>query len=157
MSNITKLRRGRMSNITKLRPLDRQMSRRVLVVEDNLDGVHSMAVLIKIMGHECQFAINGFAALKIAAEFRPEIILLDIGLPYFNGHDLAKQLRYEPGLEQCRIIAITALPEYDRQRAIDAGCDEFYRKPLDPRLLEELLAKRFGAEAFPPKTPPKAA
>jgi two-component system OmpR family response regulator len=57
------------SNVTNIRSF---VSRRVLVVEDNLDAVHSMAVLIKMMGHECQFAINGFAALKIAREFRPE-------------------------------------------------------------------------------------
>jgi CheY-like chemotaxis protein len=135
-----------MSNVTNIRNF---ASRRVLVVEDNLDAVHSMAVLIKMMGHECQFAINGFAALKIAREFLPEIILLDIGLPDFKGYEIAKQLKYEPGLERTRIIAITALPEYTRERAKEAGCDEFYRKPLDPKLLEELLAKRFGAEAFP--------
>jgi CheY-like chemotaxis protein len=137
-----------MSNVTNIRGVNRQASRRVLVVEDNLDAVHSIAVLVKIMGHECQFAINGFAALKIAREFLPEIILLDIGLPDFKGYDIAKQLRYEPGLEQVRIIAITGVPEYDRQRAIDAGCDEFYRKPLEPARLKELLSKRFGAEAF---------
>src|SRR5687767_9838907 len=90
--------------------------RRVLVVEDNLDAVHSMAMLIKMMGHECQFAINGFAALDIARTFRPEIILLDIALPDFEGYDIARQLRWEPGLEGCRIIAITALEEADRAR-----------------------------------------
>jgi CheY-like chemotaxis protein len=115
--------------------------RQVLVVEDNLDAVHSMTTLIKMMGHECQFAINGFAALDIARQFRPDIILLDIGLPDFKGYDIARQLKWEPGLEATRIIALTALPDADRQRAIDAGCAEFYRKPLDPMLLEQLLAK----------------
>ena len=116
-------------------------SRRVLVVEDNLDSVHSMATLIKMMGHDCQFAINGFAALEIARAFRPDIILLDIGLPDFKGYDIAKQLKWEPGLEATRIVAVTALPHGERQCALDAGCDEFYRKPLDPMLLEQLLAK----------------
>jgi CheY-like chemotaxis protein len=143
-----------MSKVVSISGADPTARRKVLVVEDNLDTVHSMAMLIKMMGHEVQFAINGFAALKIAREFLPEIILLDIGLPDFKGYDIAKQLRYEPGLENTRIIAVTAVPEYDRQRAIDAGCDEFYRKPLDPKQLEALLAKRFGAEAFP--TPRKA-
>src|SRR3954471_5036787 len=82
--------------------------RRVLVVEDNLDAVHSMAVLVKMMGHEVQFAINGFAALDIARTFRPEIVLLDIGLPDFSGCDIARQLRFEPGLEDTRLIAISA-------------------------------------------------
>jgi CheY-like chemotaxis protein len=124
---------------------------RVLVVEDNLDSVRSMAMLIKMMGHEVQFAINGFAALQIARSFRPNIILLDIGLPDFKGYDIAKQLRWEPGLEQTRIIALTALPDADRDRAFEAGCNEFYRKPMDPVMLEELLKQRLGPEAFPSK------
>ena len=138
-----------MSNVTTLRSADRPPSRRVLVVEDSLDTVHSMAMLIKMMGHECKFAINGFAALQIAREFLPEIVLLDIGLPDFKGYEIAKQLRWEPGLENTRIIAITGQPEYERHRAIDAGCDEFYRKPLEPELLEQLLDSRFGRQAFP--------
>jgi CheY-like chemotaxis protein len=112
---------------------------RVLVVEDNLDAVHSMAMLVKMLGHECKFAINGFAALQIARAYKPDIVLLDIGLPDFKGYDIAQQLRGEPGLSQTRIIAITALPDADRQQALDSGCDEFYRKPLDPILLEKLL------------------
>lgn len=133
-----------MASITKLKP--EPVKRRVLVVEDNLDAVHSMATLVKMMGHECQFAINGFAALQIAREWRPDVILLDIGLPDFKGYEIARQLKWEPGLEGTRIIAITALPEADRQRALDSGCAEFYRKPMDPMLLEQLLAKRLGVD-----------
>jgi CheY-like chemotaxis protein len=136
------------SNVRNIKGVDRQASRKILVVEDNLDSVHSMAVLIKMMGHECQFAINGLAALKIAREFRPDVILLDIGLPDFKGYDIAKQLRYEPGLENTRIIAVTGRSEYDRELALDAGCDEFYRKPIETELLEQLLESRFGREAF---------
>jgi CheY-like chemotaxis protein len=127
-----------MSTVVPLKP-NPEGKRQVLVVEDNLDAVHSMAMLVKMMGHECKFAINGFAALQVARQYKPDIILLDIGLPDFKGYAIAKQLRGEPGLEQTRIIAITALPEADRQRALDSGCDEFYRKPLDPILLEKLL------------------
>jgi CheY-like chemotaxis protein len=123
---------------------DLEASRRVLVVEDDLDAVHSMAMLIKMMGHQCQFAINGFAALEIARQFRPDIILLDIGLPDFKGYEVAKQLKWEPGLEATHIIAITALPEADRGRALGSGCDDFYRKPLDPMLLEQILARPPG-------------
>ena len=116
--------------------------RRVLVVEDNLDSVHSMAMLIKAMGHEVQFAINGFAALEIARRFRPEIILLDLGLPDFEGDDIARQLKWEPGLEGARMIAISGRAgDEPRQRALEAGCEEFCTKPLDPALLEALLAK----------------
>src|SRR5262245_30220701 len=102
-----------------------------------------------MMGHKCRCAVNGLVPLKSAPQFRTEIILLDIGLPEYKGYDIAKQLRYTPGLEHTRIIAMTALPEHTMQHALDAGCDEFYRKPMDPRLLEELLAKRLGGKAFP--------
>jgi CheY-like chemotaxis protein len=128
------------ATVVSLRP-GAQPKRRVLVVEDNLDSVHSMATLIKMMGHEVQFAINGFSAIEVARSFRPDIILLDIGLPDFKGHVIARQLRFEPGLEKMRIIAVTGLPDDLRQSALDAGCEGFYRKPIDPAKLEELLAK----------------
>jgi CheY-like chemotaxis protein len=124
------------------------MSRRVLVLEESLDSRHTLALLISMMGHECRSTLSGFAALKIAREFRPDVILLDIGLRDYKEYDIARQLRLQPGLEHTRIIAMTALPEDTRQRALDAGCDEFYRKPMDPKLLEELLAKRFGVGAL---------
>jgi CheY-like chemotaxis protein len=116
--------------------------RRVLIVEDDLDSVHSMAMLIRMMGHEVQFAINGFAAIDIARNYRPDIVLLDLGLPDFSGDHIATQLRYEPGLEHTRIIAISGLPEQHlEQRALKAGCAEFYRKPIDPAKLEEVLGQ----------------
>jgi CheY-like chemotaxis protein len=112
------------------------------VVDDNLDAVHSMATLIKMMGHECHFAINGFAAIDAARKFRPDVILLDIGLPDFKGHEIASQLKYEAGLEKTRIIAITGLPlENVQSRALESGCEEVFAKPMAPQVLEELLAK----------------
>jgi len=113
---------------------------RVLVVEDNLDSVHSMAMLVKMMGHEVQFAINGFAALDIARQFRPDVVLLDIGLPDFSGYEIIRQLKYEEALSHTRFIAVSALPaEKHRQRALDAGFQDFYPKPVDPKVLESLL------------------
>ena len=115
--------------------------KRILVVEDDLDSVHSMALLIKMMGHEVQFAINGMAALDVARSFRPDIVILDIGLPDFEGDHIARQLRYEPGLEHTQLIAISGLPqEHLEEKARRAGCGEFYRKPIEPSLLEALLA-----------------
>jgi CheY-like chemotaxis protein len=117
----------------------------VLVVDDNLDAVHSMALLLKMMGHEVQFAINGFAALDVARSFRPDLILLDIGLPDFKGDVIARQLKYEPGLEHTRIIAITGLPVSEvRAVALEAGCEAVYAKPLAPAVVEELVAKDCG-------------
>ena len=115
-------------------------ARRVLVVDDNADAVDSMVRLITMMGHDCASAMNGFSALEVARQFRPNIVLLDIALPGLNGWNLAKQLRREPALKGAYIVAITALPDADRQRMADAGCDEFYRKPLDPMVLQQLLA-----------------
>ena len=130
-----------MATVTNLRPAP-NAKRRVLVVEDNLDSVHSMTALIRMMGHEVQFAINGFAAIDVARKYRPDIVILDMGLPDFKGDHLAKQLRYEPGLEHTRIIAISGLPQENlEQRAREAGCTEFYRKPIDPTKLEEILAE----------------
>jgi CheY-like chemotaxis protein len=129
-----------MATIHSLKP-SAQPKRKVLVVEDNLDSVHSMAVLIRSMGHEVQFAINGFAAIAVARNFRPEVILLDIGLPDFKGDEIAQQFKYEPGLENVRIIAITGLPlAHVEQRALHAGCEQIFAKPMDPAALEKLLA-----------------
>jgi two-component system, sensor histidine kinase len=115
--------------------------RRVLVVEDNLDSVHSMAVLLKVMGHDVEYAINGFAALDIARRFRPEFVLLDVSLPHLSGDQVARQLKYEPGLEKTRMIAITGLPLDQVERLVlEAGCEAVYAKPIAPAVLEELLA-----------------
>jgi len=101
-----------------------------------------MAIMLKSVGHQVQFTINGFAAIDIARSFRPEFILLDIGLPDFKGDEIARQIKWEPGLEHTRIIAITGRADDEiRQRAMDAGCQEFFVKPLNPLALEELLAK----------------
>jgi CheY-like chemotaxis protein len=105
-----------------------------------------MALLVRMMGHEVRFAINGFAALEIAREFRPEVVLLDIGLPDFNGCEIARQLRFEESLRHTRFIAISALPAQQyREQALAAGCDDFYPKPIDPAVLEKLLGDSSGA------------
>ena len=117
--------------------------RRVMIVDDNLDLVHTTSVLMRSLGCEVQFAINGFAAIDVAREFRPDIIFLDISLPDFSGIDIARQLRYEPGLENTRIVAVTGrrLDEV-RDRALGAGCEEVLAKPVSVGKLEELLARQ---------------
>jgi two-component system, chemotaxis family, CheB/CheR fusion protein len=113
--------------------------RRVLVVDDNLDTLHSTAVLLRDRGHQVEFAINGTAALSIAQRFRPEVVLLDLVLPDADGADLARQLLRNPELKGVRVIAITGRGEAHRARALQAGCDDFFVKPLAPQLLDELL------------------
>ena len=113
----------------------------MLVVEDNLDSVHSMALMLKAMGHEVDFAINGFAAIDAARKFRPEVVLVDMNLPDFQGDKLARQLKFEPGMEKVRIIAVTGLPlDEVRAAALAAGCEAVYAKPIAPSVLEDLLA-----------------
>jgi len=101
-----------------------------------------MATLVKMMGHEVQFAINGFAALEIARTFQPDIVLLDIGLPDFDGCSIVRQLKWEEALKNTRFIAVSALPAQQyKQAALEAGCQEFYPKPIDPKIVEQLLGE----------------
>jgi CheY-like chemotaxis protein len=101
-----------------------------------------MATLLRMMGHEVEFAFNGFAALDAAKRFQPDVVLLDIGLPDLKGYNVARQMRRESRFSDTRIIAITGQPMADvRQNALDAGCEQVFAKPMDPTLLEELLAR----------------
>jgi CheY-like chemotaxis protein len=120
-------------------PLPRR--HRVLVVDDSLDMVQSMALLLRDMGHEVDFAINGHAAMEVARRFRPDVVLMDIGLPDADGLDIARKLKNEPGGKRLRILAITGRTgTVDALRSYDAGCEEHLLKPLDPQVLESLLA-----------------
>jgi CheY-like chemotaxis protein len=118
-----------------------KVRRRVLVVEDNLDTVHTLARVLQEMGHIVDYAINGYAGMELARRFKPDFILLDLGLPGMDGFELCRRLKREEGLAHTRYIAITgyAAEEY-RQRSKDAGFDLHLTKPLDPRVLERLLA-----------------
>ena len=114
--------------------------RRVLVVDDNLDHVQTLAVLLKDMGHYTEFALSAQAALHCARRFRPDVVILDLGLPDMDGAVLCRQLRQEQGLQYVRILVVTgSAREGDRERAIEAGCDQFLNKPMDPRFLDSLL------------------
>ena len=114
--------------------------KRVLLVEDNLDSVHTLAYLVRTMGHTVEYAINGYVALDVAKRFRPEIVLLDIGLPGIDGFEVCRQIKKEPSLQTCRVIALTAFSQEDyRKRALGVGCELYIVKPIDVKVLEELL------------------
>jgi two-component system, sensor histidine kinase len=91
-----------------------------------------MALLLRVMSHDVQFAINGcYGCGDVARRFRPEVILLDIGLPDFRGDEIARQLKFEPGLERMRIIAVTGRSDEETQhRVLETGCEALCVKPL---------------------------
>lgn len=113
---------------------------KVLVVEDNLDAVHALAMLVRDMGHHVQFAINGYAALEIARHFRPRIVLLDLGLPGMDGFDLCRRLKRDPATADARVVVITAYRfEEHRARSLAVGAELFLVKPVSPATLFEVL------------------
>lgn len=114
--------------------------RKVLVVEDNLDAVHALAMLVRDMGHHVQFAINGYAALEIARHFRPRIVLLDLGLPGMDGFELCRRLKRDPATADARVIVITAYRlEEHRAKSVAAGGELFLVKPVSPDMLFDVL------------------
>jgi len=117
------------------------VSRRVLVVDDNIDAAHSIAALLSLSGHEVRIAHDGHAAVRLALSFRPEFIFLDLGMPGLDGFAVAQRLRAEPGFESVRIIAVTGYgTEQARPRCLEAGFDQHHLKPVDPKFLASLLS-----------------
>lgn len=112
----------------------------MLVVDDNQDAAQSTAMLLELFGHEVRCAHDGPTALAVAEDFRPDAILLDIGLPGMNGYEVAEQLRRTPSTRGTLLIAVTGYgqPE-DRSRARAAGFDHHVVKPVEPETLQALL------------------
>jgi PAS domain S-box-containing protein len=114
---------------------------RVLVVEDNLDAAESMALLMRMSSHDVRVAHTGPDGLEVAVAFRPQIVLMDIGLPGMDGYEVARRLRQHPDLKGVRLIALTGYGrESDLQRSQEAGFDHHLVKPVNPLKLLELLA-----------------
>jgi DNA-binding response OmpR family regulator len=115
--------------------------RRVLVIDDDIDTAQTLFFLLLDMGHDAAYATDGRSALDMASKLRPEFVLLDIGLPDLEGSEVASELRRISGCEDTLIIAITGLGDEHRPRMLKAGCDAFYVKPIEPKLLEDLLRR----------------
>jgi CheY-like chemotaxis protein len=115
--------------------------RRVLVVDDNRDAAASLAMMLSLVGHETRTAQDGLEALELAEVFRPDAILLDIGLPKLNGYDVCCRIREQSWGKRSFIVAITGWgQEDDRRRSREAGFDQHLVKPVDFAALETLLA-----------------
>jgi signal transduction histidine kinase/ActR/RegA family two-component response regulator len=120
-------------------PIPPHRQRRILLVDDNQDTVHSLARLLSLRGHQVATAYDGVAALKLAQEFQPDFLLLDIGLPGLDGYELARRLR-AAGFEHTPIVAISGYAqEGDRTRSREAGFNYHFAKPVDFEALAELL------------------
>jgi len=121
--------------------------RRVLVVDDNVDTAESLALLLRMKGHQVAIAHDGLAALKTAGSFHPEVVLLDIGLPELDGYQVATRLRLRRRTAKALIVAMTGYgQEEDQLRAHEAGFDHHLIKPVDPTVIYELIARsRAGA------------
>lgn len=119
-----------------------QRRARVLIADDNYDAAQALALMLRLDGHEVRTASDGAEALKAADEFRPQVILLDIGMPKLDGYETARRLRTRPWARDALLVAQTGWgQEDDKLRAKQAGFDRHLVKPLDPEALSELLAK----------------
>jgi PAS domain S-box-containing protein len=115
--------------------------RRILVADDNRDTAYSLAVVLRLAGHEVHAAHDGQEAVEAAAWFRPDVALLDIGMPKLNGLQAARHIRGQPWGRQVVLVAISGWgQEEDRRRSREAGFDEHLTKPVAPAELERVLA-----------------
>jgi len=115
---------------------------RILVADDNPDAVESLALLLSLAGHEVHTAFDGEQAAALAAEAKPDVALLDIGMPRLNGYDAARRIRARPETRRTFLVAVTGWgQEDDRRRATEAGFDAHLVKPVSPEALNQLLAR----------------
>jgi len=113
---------------------------KILVVDDNEDAALSLSMLLELSGHEVRTANSGLEALRVVPEFKPQVVLLDLGMPDMDGYEVCHRLRQLPGGEQLTIIAATGWgQEEDRRKTEEAGFDMHMVKPLDTEMLRTTL------------------
>jgi PAS domain S-box-containing protein len=126
--------------------LRRQTAQRVLIVDDNADAASTLEMLLRSLGYETRVVNDGAAALALAKEFRPDVVLLDIGMPGLDGYEVARRLRAMKKGGALRIIAVTGWgQEADRQKSEEAGFDLHLVKPVEPSDLVRILDEKGGA------------
>jgi len=122
--------------------------KRLLIVDDNRDAADSLAVLLRLHGHEVRVAYSGMAALEMAKTYTPDAVFLDIGMPGMDGYQVARRLRQQPGLENVVLAALTGWGQKeDRRRTAEAGFDHHLVKPPEPKAMENVLAALKRSEA----------
>ena len=114
--------------------------RRVIVVDDNADSADSLALLLRLDGHNVETANDGEEALEVAERFQPDAMLLDLGMPHLNGFEVCKRVRERPWGRSILMIAQTGWGQaQDRARTVEAGFDAHLTKPIDPAAVQEML------------------
>ncbi len=118
-------------------------AKRILIVDDNRDGAASLAMLLKVLGNETRTAHDGLQGVEVAESFRPDAIVLDIGLPQLNGYEVCRRIRAQQWGKQILIVAATGWgQEEDRRRSKEAGFDHHFVKPVDAAQFINLLIER---------------
>ena len=118
------------------------MTKRVLIADDNVDATESLQLWLEMAGHEVHTALTGPAALKVAETVRPQVALLDVGMPGMSGLEVAAKIREAPWGREIVLIALTGWgQEEDRRRSQDAGFDHHLTKPVPPETIEELIRR----------------
>jgi CheY-like chemotaxis protein len=116
--------------------------RRILVVDDNENAAHMLAMLLKALGNDVRAAYDGLTALETAAQFQPDVVLLDIGMPKMDGYETARRMRREPWGKEMVLAALTGWgQETDKRRTREAGFDHHFVKPVEPNILQSFLAE----------------
>jgi len=119
------------------------LPRRILVVDDNADAAASLAMLLRIKGHDVRTAHDGLQGIESAASFLPELILMDIGMPRLNGYEACRRIRSQSWGADIVIVAVTGWgQEEDRVRSAESGFDHHLVKPIEPAAVEKILETR---------------
>ncbi len=113
---------------------------RVLAVDDNQDAANVLALTMRMLGCEVRAAYDGLAAVEVAGEFRPHIILMDIGMPKLNGFEAAKQIRSQSWGQDIVLVALTGWGRDEQPTSLEAGFNQHFVKPVEPSQLKQLLA-----------------
>lgn len=123
-----------------------ERARRVLVADDNRDAACSLAALLELSGNSVRVAYSGTEALEEARKYRPEVTLLDLGMPGVDGYEVCRRMRAEPWGKEMTIIALTGWGhDQAKRRAAEAGFDEHFTKPVDPRSLNTLISAKHAS------------
>jgi CheY-like chemotaxis protein len=124
------------------------VSFRILVADDNIDAAESMGIMLRLMGNDVRIVRDGQQAVDEAAGFRPDLALLDIGMPRLNGYDVARFIRHQRWGKEIVLVALTGWgQEEDKRKAAEAGFDHHFTKPVSPVDIANLMTQLRAASA----------